>query len=366
MGPRLVMSRGTGVLRTAPEIVMTQAAFEFHATSRALQEPRNRGLPPDDQPAARTLSNAAPTVHDSVGFELGWDHARHGLAPAPELMRADCAVRQGWITGRAAGGRRAAAASRPVRRWLALRTAAWRDGQTCDPVALSPQALMRLEVTHCPVLRHALGGVPQDAHSARYERLDPDRGWVPGNVLLLSRAAAAALRSTAVAQAQRHAARLALDPGATAAEHPALDAAAWLRVAALRAQGLDAAALPWHEAARVAAAALPPPGTWPLHPLLQLQAAITLRFTQAGWAQQARTAAALLPPGALRTDWHLFVGALATRWLETGAPALPQARRTALEEAWLHPRVQCRWRQLSLQLDAQGCAALLPAVQAAR
>jgi hypothetical protein len=305
------------------------------------------------------MPTAARPAHAAAGFELGWDHARHGLVPPHDLLPPDNPVCQGWMAGRAASGRRTLAASSPQRRWLALRLQAWRAGGVVDTTQLTPQHLARLAVAHCPVLRQPLGGAASDPLAADVLRLDAARGWVPGNLVMLSRQAAAALRGSTLAQAQRHAARLAHSGPDEHAQ--GLDPAAWRRVAALHA--LAASALPWHEAASVALAVLPPPGVAVQHPLLQLQCALTKWFAQAGWAQRTRRAGSRLPAGPLRTDWHLLVGALATRWLEAGAPAEPQAQRHALEDAWQHPRVQRRWQPLALQLDAAACGRLLAAAQ---
>jgi len=308
-------------------------------------------------PGLRGRPRAEPPSLPAAGFELGWDHARHGLVPPTDLLAPESPVCQGWMAGRAASGRRTLPASSALRRWLALRVQAWREGGCIDPARLTSQHLARLAVAHCPVLRQPLGGAGTDPLAAEVLRLDAARGWEAGNLVMLSRRAAAALRSSALDAAQRHAVRL--THAAPDACHQGLQAAAWRRVATLHALAASGPALPWHEAAGVALAVLPPPGVVAQHTLLQLQCAVTQWFAQAGWAQRARQLGARLPAGPLRTDWHLFVGALATRWLEAGAPADPLARRQALEDAWQHPRVQRRWQQLALQLDPATCGTLL-------
>jgi hypothetical protein len=346
---------------------MTQAPLDLdpafdHRPATPSHPLSPRSVPLPRAPAAAEPPRPAPVA---AGFELGWDHARHGLVPPADLLAPDSPVCQGWMAGRAVSGRRAPTAPRLLRRWLALRTAAWREGAAFDAAALTPQHLARLEVTHCPVLRQTLGGTSDDPLGAVVQPLDAARGWTAGNLVMLSRAAAAALRATPPAEALRHAQRLTLDPGAVSPAHPALDAAAWGRLATLRAMALDAPDLPWHEAAALPGHVLPPPDLTPRHALLRLRASLALLFAQAGWAQHTRTLAARLPAGALRTDWHLLVGALATRWLEQGAPACPRTRRLALEDAWQHPRVQRRWQHLALQLDAGACDTLLGALQSA-
>lgn len=332
---------------------MTQAPLELDAAPAAAPAAVNNGLAAGLPGPARAPAGE-PTLA-AAGFELGWDHARHGLVPPTELLTPDSPVCQGWMAGRAASGRRTLAASSTLRRWLALRVQAWRAGACIDPARLTPQHLARLAVSHCPVLRQPLGGAGADPLSAEVLRLDAARGWEPGNLVMLSRRAAAALRGSTRDAAQRHVTRLTYaGPGEG---HQGLTAAEWHRVAALHALAAGGAALPWHEAAGVALTVLPPPGVAAQHALLQLQCTVTQWFAQAGWAQRARQLGGRLPR-ALRTDWHLFVGALATRWLDAGAPADALARRQALEDAWQHPRVQRRWQQLALQLDPAACGLL--------
>ena len=66
--------------RTSLETTMTQATLEL------------------DTPAA----DAA----DRTGFDIGWDHAHHGLVPPAELLHEGTPVCQGWLAGRAVFGRR--------------------------------------------------------------------------------------------------------------------------------------------------------------------------------------------------------------------------------------------------------------------
>ena len=67
--------------------------------------------------------------------------------------------------------------------------------------------------------------------------------------------------------------------------------------------------------------------------------------------------AALLPEHTLRHDFNLFVGAIAPRVLEAG-PDTRSVRR-ALEDAWLHERVQRRWQHFVFSLGEAGVEALL-------
>jgi hypothetical protein len=94
----------------------------------------------------------------------------------------------------------------------------------------------------------------------------------------------------------------------------------------------------------------------------RLQALVTLQFTTSGWSARAREIAGLLPAQTLRHDFNLFVGALVPRLLEAGPGA--QDQRQALEDAWLHERVQRRWQHFVLSLGEGGVASLLERVGA--
>jgi hypothetical protein len=93
-----------------------------------------------------------------------------------------------------------------------------------------------------------------------------------------------------------------------------------------------------------------------------LQALVTQAFAAPGWAARCAAIAALLPEHTLRHDFNLFVGAMAPRVL--AAPTQGQGLRDALEDAWLHERVQRRWQHLVLSLGEAGTEALLERVAA--
>jgi hypothetical protein len=287
---------------------------------------------------------------ERAGFALGWDHAHHGLVPPPGLLLEGTPVGQGWRAGKAVYGHRTLGATASVRQWLVLRTRAWRAGIEFDAEQLGPQGLAELRVDRCPVLRQHLGGASGDARAPAFERLNPQLGYVPGNVALMSRAAAQARASAGIADAVRHARRI--DAGADPVD--GLDAPAWWRVAALQS---FATPLTFGEVARLPLAALPPPGVRPANPVQGLQALLTLQFASPGWSERLRTVAERLPLPALRQDYNLWVGAMVPRVLE----ASPQRRnlRLALEDAWLAERVSRRWQHFVLSLGEAGVEALL-------
>jgi hypothetical protein len=302
-------------------------------------------IPAPDGPQRR------PTVApDDNGFEIGWDHARHGLVPSPELLVQGTTIGQGWRAARAVFGRRTLPVQQATRQWLALRTLAWREAIAFEDQQLTPHYLAQLRVTHCPVLRTSLGGAPGQPDAAVFERLNPQAAWAAGNVVMMSQRAAQARTGVDLLEAMRRARRA--ERAGEAVE--GLDAGAWWRLASLRA---CATPLPFHEAARVPLAALPPNRVRLLNPAQGLQALVTLQFTTPGWSARTRALAALLPEHTVRHDFNLFIGTLAPRVLEAGTET---ARlRRALEDAWLQERVQRRWQHFVLSLGEAATAALL-------
>ena len=296
----------------------------------------------------RTL--LAESSIDRTGFDIGWDHAHHGLVPPPELLLDGTPLGQGWLAGKAVFGRRTLAAQRSTRQWLALRTLAWRQGITFETQQLTPHYLNQIHTERCPILRTPLGGAAGQPDAAVVDRLNPRAGYAAGNVATLSQRAAQARVGVDLLEAMRRARRIeaGAEPGA------GLDAAAWWRLAVL---GSMATPLPFHEAARLPLVLLPPNRVRLLNAPQGLQALLTMQFATPGWSARTRAIAELLPEHTLRHDFNLFIGALAPRVLE--AEAGPSALRLALEDAWLHERVQRRWQHFVLSLGEAATTVLL-------
>ncbi|MEY3296643.1 MAG: hypothetical protein RLZZ451_2691, partial [Pseudomonadota bacterium] len=290
---------------------------------------------------------------DRTAFEIGWDHARHGLVPPAKLLGAGHPVGQGWQAAQAVFGRRTWPARPAVRQWLALRLAAWQAGEAFDLDQLNPQHLAQIAATRCPVRRVPLGGVPGTADAAVVLRLNEAAAWAAGHLVTVSAAAAAAMQGVDAEEARRHA-RAAEQAGQPV---QGLDAAGWWRVAALRG---FATALPFATAAQLPLAVLPPNRVRLLGAAQGLQALVTQAFAAPGWAARCAAIAALLPAHTLCHDFNLFVGSMAPRVL--AAPADGPGLRDALEDAWLHERVQRRWQHFVLSLGEAGAEALLERV----
>lgn len=299
---------------------------------------------------ALELDTADASTVDRTGFDIGWDHAHHGLVPPPQLLLPGTPVCQGWMAARAVFGRRTLASSRQVRQCLALRLQAWRCGVPFETLSVTPNFLSQIQGIHCPVRRVSLGGAEGEPDAAVIDRLNHEAHYAAGNLVHVSLAAAAARQGVSVTQAVRHARQCEL----TGDTLKGLDAAQWWRVAALTA---FATPLPFAEAARLPLAVLPPNRVRLLNAVQGLQALVTELFATDGWSARSRELAQLLPAHTLRHDFNLFVGAMAPRVLEAGAAGAE--RRRALEDAWLQERVQRRWQHLVLSLGESAVEALL-------
>jgi hypothetical protein len=344
---------------------MVQAAFPF-----AL--PRPTLLPA--RPAAAALAGSIPTptltptltttvpttepaaaAPDVTGFQIGWDHARHGLTPPLAHLQAASPVRQGWGSGRAAFGGRQHAADAAVNDWLALRLEAWHQGCAFESLQVTPRFLAQLQAPECPVLRQPVE--PQENKAARptaLMRLDANAAYAAGNLVMVDAAVARARQgadcSALLAQAQRVADN---GPGATSR---GLDAQAWLRLAVLASFG---SALPHGSAATLPLVVLPPARLRVINPVQALQVVLTLQFTQAGYARRLLAWAALMPGSEARQAFQIFMHTLLARRLAAGQGLDAPALKRAMEDSWRDTLVQRRWQRLALWLSAADCEQLL-------
>lgn len=303
------------------------------------------------------LSASTPAADEAdtqaTGFAIGWDHARHGLVPPEALLADGHPVGQGWRAAQSVLTRKALPARPALRQWLALRLQAWSDGEGFDLDQLTPQHLAQIASTRCPVRRVTLGGAAGEPDAPVVLRLNDSAAWAAGHLVVLSRAAARAMHGVDSDEARRRARLCEARSDALLG----LDAAAWWRVATLRA---FATPLPFAAAAQLPLAVLPPNRVRLLNAAQGLQALVTQTFAAPGWAARCARIGQALPEHTLRTDFNLFVGAMAPRVLAATAPSADLAAlKTALEDAWQHERVQRRWTHFVLSLGEAGCEALL-------
>lgn len=304
------------------------------------------------QQATLALDHAPADPADRTGFEIGWDHAHHGLVPMAEWLLDGSPVRQGWLAGKAVFGRRTLGASRHVRLWLQLRGQAWRGGIAFETLQVTPHYLSQIETGTCPVTREALGGASDTATAPVVERLNGEAGFAAGHLAVISRAASAARAGCSAAEALAIARRLELGD---AQEFRGLDPQAWRRLATLLS---FVTPLAHAEAAALPLRVLAPNRVRVLNAAQGLQTLVTHTLARAGWSTRLRALADLLPAD-LRQDFFLFVGAIAPRVMEWPQAAPAAELRASMEDLWGDARVQRRWQALVLALGAERTEALV-------
>ena len=293
-----------------------------------------------------------------TGFELGWDHARHGLTPPPEYLSAASAIRQGFESGRASIGPRTRLATPTVQLWLQLRLQAWLRARSFEPLSVTPNYLGQLATSHCPVTRAPLAvGRQQPPHGAANDRvvarLCDDAGYAAGNLAMLSLAADLAKAGLAWDDAWAQADTL---QQRRSAHSDGLGANAWRRLAVLMS---FVTPLPHHEAARLPLLVLPPNRVHVLNPIQGLQLLATQLLSRSGWSSRLTQFLALLPGPAAQNDFQRFFLALLPRVIAVGAPTDPLRRRWAMEDAWRDAEVLQLWQRFAMRLDAAGAQDLL-------
>jgi hypothetical protein len=195
-----------------------------------------------DTPAAAPL--------DRVGFDIGWDHARHALVPPAELMLDGTPVSQGWLAGPRGVRPPQRGRHTRVRQWLALRLQAWREGADFDTLQVTPHHLVAdrdLRIARSRAPRWAGSGddapvITRLRRRRRLRRRQPGGAEPPGR-----RTRQAGCSAQALERAERLRACTATLDG--------LEADAWTRLATLMSLAVE---LPQVQAARIACACCPP------------------------------------------------------------------------------------------------------------
>ncbi|MFL6699866.1 MAG: hypothetical protein ACJ8GJ_22070 [Vitreoscilla sp.] len=282
----------------------------------------------------------APANDVDPGDAIGFEYARYGMVPPAPCLWPGHPIREGWERGRRAMARRTRPATLAVTRWLALRLAAWQRGEAFDDHQITPQVLRSLEVaTHCPITGRAL------QNDARVVPIAIERGWVAGNLVLLSPEIAERWLTIDWAMAKDALARAEGEPETLVDGLPLRH---WRRVVALKSL---ATPLPHDEAARIPLHVLPPNRIRLVNPIQELQAVLTLQLAVAGWGQRARGLADSLPV-ALRNEFNLFFNSLLAQALRQGQGSAKAEMRDALATAWGDAVVMRRWLRLASLVDA--------------
>jgi hypothetical protein len=114
-----------------------------------------------------------------VAFEIGQDCARHGLPPAePD----NASYMEGY---RLLSGRRSLPADRFVRKWLQVRTNAWRRNRHVE-VDFTVQLLRDIDRPTCPVSQVPFTYGTNTDSDWSVDRIDNDGGYTAGNIVLIS------------------------------------------------------------------------------------------------------------------------------------------------------------------------------------
>jgi hypothetical protein len=292
-------------------------------------------------------------VQDPVGFDIGWEHARHALAPPPAFLGPDSALRQGWEAGQARLGKRARAATPAVREWLRLRLQAWAEGREFEAQQVTPAFLRQIEVGHCPVTREPLTQALERPSDACVDRVFDAAGYAAGTLAVMSEGANRAMGCRDLAQVQAQLQRMARGGLATL---DGLSAVQWERVGALVS---FVTRLPHEEAAKLPLHLLPPPRLRLLNPVQGLQSLLTLQLAHPQWSGRLGRIEALFEAMGLRQDYNLFIHTLIPRVIAAGVRDDALRLRWALEDAWSHEALNRRWQRLALRLDADASETLV-------
>jgi hypothetical protein len=217
-----------------------------------------------------------------------------------------------------------------VRQWLALRLAAWQQGQAFEDVQVTPHFLAQISSPHCPVTRLPLCGAGEQAAVLR---LNTGAAYAAGNLVVAHRSAAEARADLGcddlLALAQR--------VGEQAdGQLRGLDVRAWQRLAVLAS---FATPLPHGLAATLPLLVLPPNRVRVLNPVQALQVMLTLQFTRAGYARRLLTLAALMPGSEARQAFRVFMHTLLSRCAARWKTAGPIRWSTGAGSVW---RCGCR------------------------
>ncbi|MBT9599580.1 MAG: hypothetical protein IV094_26680 [Vitreoscilla sp.] len=329
---------------------MAQAALAFDTPA-----PRLPGTLANCNAPASTRPGAA--ADGDLAFELGWDHAHHGLVPPTEHLLPANPLRQGWEAGRSCFGNRTLKPTRHVRKWLQLRLSAWLRGRAFETVQVTPHYLAQIDTERCPITRLALTHGSGEDTDASIDRVFNQAGYAAGNLAVMSVRAnqsKADLRwSDARLQAVLAEAR---KDGAGAGTADGLTSAEWARLAVLMS---FVTPLPHEIAATLPLLVLPPNRLRLLNPIQGLQALITLQITQDGFAARIAQLASMIPGPDLRRDFHLFFHSLLPRAWDGGRPDGPAQLRERLEDAWRNTDVLRRWQRFAAQLSADQAEALV-------
>ena len=313
------------------------------------------------------------TMHEHIGFELGWDYAHYHLVPPAPYAQEPSALRNGLLAGQAAFGSRTLQATRHVRKWLQLRLHAWLRGRSVELFGVTPHYLQQIDASHCPITRVPLSISTLESSDGSVDRVRNDAGYAAGNLALMSTKANHAKAAYGMHDAMRFVGQIessnpAAAEGATASKAGTsglgaastglggLTAAQWGRVAILCS---FVEPLPHDEACELPLLVLPPNRLRLFNPVQALQAFVSLQLLKAGWSHRVSRLEDLLPGKPARRAFQAFFHALLPRVLEAGRSSTREHARWAIEDAWRNPLVLSLWTRFAKLLTAQQCEAVV-------
>lgn len=306
-----------------------------------------------DDPIGDMFTASTLTVHEQIGFELGWDYAHYAVVPPAPYAQEPSPLRDGLLAGQATFGSRTLQATRHVRKWLQLRLHAWLRGRSVELVQVNPRYLASIDTSHCPVTRAALSTATLEASDASIDRVRNDAGYAAGNLAVMSRKA----NHAKAAHGYREAVEIVAAAEARNRDGiEGLTAAQWARVAILCS---FVEPLPHAEAAALPLLVLPPNRLRLFNPVQALQAFVSRQLLVPGWSSRVSRFEALLAGKPVKRAFQLFFHALLPRVLEAGRNTEPHALRWAIEDAWRNPLVLRRWTAFASALTADECESLL-------
>jgi hypothetical protein len=298
------------------------------------------------------------TVHERLGFELGWDYAHYNVAPPAACVQDPSPVLQGLKAGQATFGQRTLQPTRHVRKWLQLRLHAWLRGRSVELVQVTPNYLQQIDVAFCPITRAELSHATMENSDASVDRVRSDAGYAAGNLAVMSAKANHAKGARGFREAWQIAQGLdaATEAGVGPVGRHGLTAPQWARVALLCSY---VEALPHEEAAKLPMLVLPPNRLRLFNPVQALQAFVSQQLLVPGWSHRIARFEELLPGKETRRAFQVFFHALLPRVLEAGRTVTPHELTWAIEDAWRNPLAQARWAIFAARLTAAQCEALV-------
>ena len=122
-----------------------------------------------------------------IAFELGYDTAMYGQVVPDDATLLFC---DGYRTGRKQYPY-PQRSDRYILKWLQIRTGALRRGKRVDS-AITADYIQKIDVDRCPVTRGPLTHSTTTGTDWSIDRCNNDRGYVPGNLVVMSTQANAA------------------------------------------------------------------------------------------------------------------------------------------------------------------------------